>query len=134
MLPSWANDEVTRIRPGTKESRGSTIPDWSQPNVLKISGCSVQPAQTTLSQDGRVLGLTEGYTVFFPPGSDVKAGDKLAGERIIPLAIEKEKMEKARETVFGRAAEGSPRERAFRHPGRRPHGRHAGTGERGQSH
>ena len=77
MLPSWANDEVTRIRPGTKESRGSTIPDWSQPNVLKISGCSVQPAQTTLSQDGRVLGLTEGYTVFFPPGSDVKAGDKL---------------------------------------------------------
>ncbi len=37
----------------------------------------------------------------------VKAGDKLAGERIIPLAIEKEKMEKARETVFGRAAEGS---------------------------
>ena len=59
MLPSWANDEVTRIRPGTKESRGSTIPDWSQPNVLKISGCSVQPAQTTLSQDGRVLGLTE---------------------------------------------------------------------------
>ena len=77
MLPSWANDEVTRIRPGTKESRGSTIPDWSQPNVLKISGCSVQPAQTTLSQDGRVLGLTEGYTVFFPPGSDVKGGDKL---------------------------------------------------------
>ncbi|MEE3482044.1 MAG: molybdopterin-binding protein [Lachnospiraceae bacterium] len=32
----------------------------------------------------------------------VKAGDKLAGERIIPLAIAKEKMETARETVFGR--------------------------------
>lgn len=77
MLPSWANDTVTRIRPGQRESRGSIIPDWSDVDELNITGCSVQPAQTTLNQDGRVLGLTEGYTVYFPPGADVKAGDKL---------------------------------------------------------
>lgn len=77
MLPSWANQSVKRVRPGTKESRGSSIPDWSNPDELTIEGCSVQPSQTTLSQDGRVLGLTEGYTVFFPRTADVKAGDKI---------------------------------------------------------
>ena len=35
---------------------------------------------------------------FFP----VKAGDKLAGTRVIPLVIEKEKMERARETAGGK--------------------------------
>ena len=37
----------------------------------------MQPATTTLSQDGRVLGITEGYTCFLPPGADVLAGDKI---------------------------------------------------------
>lgn len=77
MLPSWAADTVTRIRPGTKEQRGSTVPDWTTATELEISGCSVQPAQTTLSQDGRVLGISDGYTCFFPPGADVKAGDRI---------------------------------------------------------
>ena len=78
-LPSWANDSVTRIRPGTKESRGSTVPDWSSDNVIEktITGCSVQPATTTLSQDGRVLGITDTWTCFFPPEADVAAGDKI---------------------------------------------------------
>lgn len=78
-LPSWAEEEVTRIRPGTKESRGSIVPDWSEDKVSKktISGCSVQPASTTLSQDGRVLAISEGLTCFFPPGTDVAAGDKI---------------------------------------------------------
>ena len=78
-LPSWANDSVTRIRPATIDRRGSTEPDWSEDKVSKlaISGCSVQPATTTLSQDGRVLGISEGLTVFFPPGTDVAAGDKI---------------------------------------------------------
>ena len=76
-LPSWANDTVTRVRPGTKESRGSQIPDWSKATSLSIAGCSMQPATTTLSQDGRVLGISEGYTCYFPPGADVAAGDKI---------------------------------------------------------
>ena len=78
-LPSWATDSVTRIRPGTTERRGSTEPDWSpdKVNELTINGCSVQPATTTLSQDGRVLGITDTWNCFFPPGSDVAAGDRI---------------------------------------------------------
>jgi len=77
MLPSWANDTVTRLRPGTIDRRGSKEPDWTNPNSLDIPGCSIQPAQTTLSQDGRVLGISEGWTAYFPPGADVLAGDKI---------------------------------------------------------
>ena len=79
MLPSFCNQEIVRIRPGEKESRGSTIPDWSadKVNELTIKGCSVQPATTSLSQDGRVLGITEGWTAYLPEGSDVKAGDRI---------------------------------------------------------
>lgn len=79
MLPTFCKQEITRIRPGTKTERGSTIPDWSegQATTLVIKGCSVQPATTSLSMDGRVLGLSEGLTAYLPEGSDVKAGDRI---------------------------------------------------------
>jgi len=79
MLPSHARQTVTRIRPGTKTVRGSDLPDWSESAVstLKISGCSVQPASTELSQDGRVLGIMDGLTCYMPPGSDVMEGDRI---------------------------------------------------------
>lgn len=79
-LPSWANDTITRLRPGTTTSRGSTVPDWSsgKVNSLSITGCSVQPASTGLSQDGRVLGISEGLMIYLPPGSDVQAGDRIS--------------------------------------------------------
>lgn len=37
----------------------------------------MQPAATSLSQDGRVLGLLDEYTLFLPPDSDVQAGDHI---------------------------------------------------------
>ena len=77
MVPSWCRQTVIRLRPQTKQSRGSAIPDWSNPDRLEIKGCSVQPVSTGLSQDGRVLGLFEGYTVYMPPGADIKAGDRI---------------------------------------------------------
>lgn len=80
MLPTFCKQEIVRIRPGTKNSRGSTIPDWSTATRLLITGCSVQPAATTLSQDGRVLGISEGLTAYLPEGSDVKAGDRIEFE------------------------------------------------------
>ena len=82
MLPSFCSQEITRIRPGTKTDRGSVIPDWSANSVsrLVISNCSVQPASTALSQDGRVLGITEGLTAYLPEGSDVQAGDRIEFE------------------------------------------------------
>lgn len=77
MLPSFCNDEIVRLRPGTKVERGSTIFDWSNPDRLLIEGCSVQPTATTLSQDGRVLGTSESMTAYLPEDSDVIAGDRI---------------------------------------------------------
>lgn len=76
-LPSWANEMVIRIRPGMKTVRGSEIPDWTVTNSLLIRGCSVQPSSTSLSQDGRIQGVTDGYTCYCPPGSDIRAGDRI---------------------------------------------------------
>lgn len=77
MVASFATQTITRVRPGTKTLRGSEMPDWSNTTSISISGCSVQPATTTLSQDGRVLGISDGWTAFLPFGADVKAGDKI---------------------------------------------------------
>lgn len=77
MLPSFCKDIVTRIRPGTKAVRGSTVPDWEHASRLDITGCSMQPASTTLSQDGRVLGISDSYTLFAPTVSDIKEGDRI---------------------------------------------------------
>ena len=73
---------IIRVRPGKKTLRGSDIPDWSNSTRAIIEGCSVQPAGTSLSQDGRVLALTDGLTAYIPPDADVKAGDRIeyAGE------------------------------------------------------
>lgn len=81
MLPSFANQTITVIRPKTKEERGSIVPDWENTNdPFDIPGCSIQPASTSLSQDGRVLGINDGWTAYVPDGSDVKAGDHIVFE------------------------------------------------------
>ena len=77
MLPSFCNQIVTRIRPSTVDSRGSTIFDWTNVNLLDIGGCSMQPASTSLTEDGRVLGISDLYTLFAPPDADIEAGDRI---------------------------------------------------------
>lgn len=79
-LPSFAAETVTRLRPKETTVRGSTIADWDNPDELNISGCLMQPGSTTLSMDGRELGISEGFTAYFPPGSDVQAGDRIRYE------------------------------------------------------
>lgn len=75
---SFCNQSIKIIRPGTKTVRGSEIPDWNEASEpVTVNNCSVQPAATTLSEDGRVLGLSDGLTVFVPSGTDVKAGDHI---------------------------------------------------------
>lgn len=74
---SFWTQSITRLRPSTKTERGSTVPDWSKPDELVIDGCSVQPTTTSLSQDGRVQGVTDGLTVYAPAGIDVQAGDRI---------------------------------------------------------
>lgn len=82
MLPSFMRQTIIRIRPGVKTLRGSDIPDWNNVTRMTIKGCSVQPASTSLSQDGRVLALSDGLTAYLPPNADVKSGDRIeyAGE------------------------------------------------------
>lgn len=77
MAFSWWNQSVTRLRPGTKTERGSEVPDWNNPDSKVVNGCSVQPAATSLSQDGRVLGILDGLTVYMPPTADVRSGDRI---------------------------------------------------------
>ena len=82
MLPSFCNDEIIRVRPATKTERGSVIPDWDPEKVemLEIDGCSVQPAATTSTFDGRVNGTTEQLTAYLPEDADVEAGDRIIYE------------------------------------------------------
>lgn len=79
MLPSFCRDTVTRIRPGTQTVRGTQIPDWSPTAITTkdISGCSMQPSSTSLSEDGRILGITDLYTLFAPPDADIQSGDRI---------------------------------------------------------
>lgn len=74
---SWWNDTIIRIRPGEKIERGSVIPDWSNASELVIGSCHVQPASTSLTQDGRIEGLFEGLTLYTPATADIKAGDHI---------------------------------------------------------
>ena len=76
-VQSFWRQTITRIRPGTTTSRGSTVYDWSDPDELEIPECSVQPASTSLTQDGRVQGINDGLTVYAPVDADVKAGDRI---------------------------------------------------------
>lgn len=81
MLPTFCTQTITRIRTTeTKDERGSSVPDWSKATERDIEGCSVQPSNTTLSQDGRVLGISETLTAYLPPEADVKAGDRIRFE------------------------------------------------------
>lgn len=78
MLPSFANQTIDVVRPKkTTTSRGSTVPDWTETTKTTVTGCSIQPASTSLSQDGRILGIADGWTAYVPEGTDVKAGDRI---------------------------------------------------------
>lgn len=77
MIPSFCNQTITRLRASTKESRGTIIPDWSNPNTKDISPVSVQPSASSISLDGRVLGVSDSYTVYCNPDADVLVGDRI---------------------------------------------------------
>ena len=74
---SFMTETITRVRAATKTVRGASVPDWDKATELSISGCSVQPASTSLSQDGRILGISEGLTAYVPVNADVVAGDRI---------------------------------------------------------
>lgn len=77
MLPTFARQTVTRLRPGVRVSRGSEVPDWEHPIAKVIRGCSVQPGTTDMSLDGRVLGILDGLTCYMPENADIREGDRV---------------------------------------------------------
>lgn len=78
MLPSFVRQSITIVRPTFIDERGSLVPDWDNPEkTIEVDGCSVQPATTSLSQDGRVLGISDGWTAYLPEETDVQAEDHI---------------------------------------------------------
>lgn len=75
-LPSFCRTTVTVKRPKTITARGVAVPDPDNETSTSISGVSVQFRATDMTLDQRD-GVTVRAVVYFPPGADVKAGDKL---------------------------------------------------------
>ncbi|MFF9240103.1 hypothetical protein ACF1AL_14890 [Streptomyces sp. NPDC014801] len=74
------NQTAVRVRAGTKTDRGgNTIPDWSNPNRLTVSGLNIQPnAQSEKVDEQRDATIT-GYRVQSAEGTapDIKASDRI---------------------------------------------------------
>jgi hypothetical protein len=69
---------VTRLRAGATVDRyGNTVPDWTMPAELEISGCSVQPGpprpEDLIDRDS----VTTLYTIWAPAGADVSEQDRI---------------------------------------------------------
>lgn len=78
MLPSFASDVVTRVRPvWTTDARNNRVPDYG-PNAgrLAVDGAIVQPGASAEVLGGRGAdAVLIRWTVYLPPGSDVAASD-----------------------------------------------------------
>ena len=54
MMPSFANETITVVTPGTRTVHGSTVDDWAAATRRDIDYCVVDSASTTeLSERGR---------------------------------------------------------------------------------
>lgn len=80
MLPSFFTQSIKIVRPSEKTERGSTVFDWTHTVETECNQCSVQPAGMRLDQDGRVLGIMDGLTIYCPYDLDVRAGDRIIYE------------------------------------------------------
>lgn len=76
MLPSFARDAVTVVRPATRAVRGTTVPDWANARRHRVTGCIVQLPSTSMDLDGRTQTELAG-TLYAPTGADVRAGDRV---------------------------------------------------------
>lgn len=79
MLPSFATETVTRIRPATATERGSSFRDWANATSKSIDGCHVQPDSTSSDFTDREQS-TLTYTLWAPVGADVLKGDRIVAQ------------------------------------------------------
>lgn len=82
-LPSFCRDSVTRIRPGSKTMRGTTVPDWDNADRLPIGGCSVQELATASAVgERRTNAVATQARLYAPPASDIRDGDRIVADGI----------------------------------------------------
>ena len=77
MLPSFCKDTITVKRAALVDSRGTKVRDWANAASFAVNGCSVQPSTSSRDFDGRTTQVTEEWTLYAPPGSDLQAGDRI---------------------------------------------------------
>jgi hypothetical protein len=77
MLPSFASDTVTRVRPvWTTDARGTRRPDYGPAaGRVALAGCLVQPGASQEVLDNRVGAVAVRWSVFMPAGTDIEASD-----------------------------------------------------------
>lgn len=70
---SFARDKITITEPGTRDDRGTPVPDYDAPaSVREVLRCSVQPGASDLELAGRSsVGIR--WTVYAPAGVEVSA-------------------------------------------------------------
>lgn len=81
MLPSWARDTITVIRPKWVTERGKRIPDYERGERIQVDGCSVQPAGTEETLAGRQASTVR-LTVYAPPGTLIGPHDAVEVDAI----------------------------------------------------
>ena len=84
-LSTFCRSEVKVFRAREVVERGATVFDWDHPEEITLTGCSVQFSETSGDAgQGRYSGggqrqanATVRCRLYAPPGSDIKAGDKV---------------------------------------------------------
>lgn len=77
MMVSFATKTVVRIRPGTITERGTTYPDWENATEENIPNCVLAWNDTSMNQEGRVLGIGDSRVLYAPLTADIKEGDRI---------------------------------------------------------
>lgn len=79
MLPSFANETVTRLRPGAITERNSIFRDWTTATSKNIDGCHVQPDSTSSDFSDRANSILT-WTLWAPVDADVQKGDRIIAQ------------------------------------------------------
>lgn len=80
-LPSFCRDTVVRLRPRSKMVRGTSVPDWHDPDKLEIAGCSIQELTTGSDRaNRRDNSVSVGARLYAPSDADIRDGDRIVAD------------------------------------------------------
>lgn len=77
MACSFFKDTVTVLRAPLRESRGAMVPDWENAERIPLSRVQVTPASTVQDRDGRVVNVSDRFTLRAGYEADIEAGDRV---------------------------------------------------------